>query len=201
MIDSTGRGVLTDWDLSHRAGEPHRGGERTGPTTFMALELLCREYSDGRMERQYHHDLEAFIWILPWVFLQFEGQRRTNRQLAPWETGDFEACRREKGGVSLSYSPANSWCSKWKGFATYLLSWIKMDKGATIFRSRRRRPIIAPAPADIFNTFCKMLYRRSDKYPAICDILRELVALPTFTSSHPPEQRPTTRSKKRAEPS
>ena len=72
MIDSTGRGVLNDWDLSHRAGEPHRGGERTGTTTFMALGLLCREYCDGRMERQYHHDLEGFIWILPWVFLQFE---------------------------------------------------------------------------------------------------------------------------------
>jgi len=180
MIDSTGRGVLNDCDLIHRAGEPHRGGERTGTATFMAMELLCDENRDGRMERQYHHDLEGLLWILPWVFLQFENSVRTNRRLADWETGDFAECNRQKSlllaGIMTSppmYSPTKSWRSEW-GFAAYLLSWVW---GGNIqrYQHRQTQAPIAPVPADIFNKFCEELHQLSQSmYPAIGDILREM---------------------------
>jgi len=89
----------------------------------MALELLCDKYKDGRMERQYHHDLEGFIWILPWVFLQFQDSVQINRQLAGWETGHFEKCHERKssllggGMTSPTYPPTESWRCEWKGFA------------------------------------------------------------------------------------
>ena len=144
----------------------------------------------GRVERQYYHDLEGFIWILPWVFLQFEGPRRTNRQLADWETSDFEACRKQKSDLCTSasrYSPTNSWRSEWKGFAVYILTWVGVENAQRFLHQQKGAPI-APAPADVFNAFCKVLHRCSGMYPAIGDILREMsVTLPTSSSSHPPE--------------
>ena len=133
----------------------------------------------GRVERQYYHDLEGFIWILPWVFLKFEGPRRTNRQLADWETSDFEACRKQKGDLCTSasrYSPTNSWRSEWKGFAVYILTWVGVENAQRFLHQQKGAPI-APALADVFNAFCKVL---------LGDILREMsVTLPTSSSSHP----------------
>ena len=74
----TGYGVLNDWDLCRirtDAGVQHRGSERTGTVPFMALDLLTPEYFDGSKLPLYRHDLEGLIWILPWVFLQFEGPK------------------------------------------------------------------------------------------------------------------------------
>ena len=80
---TTKRGVLNDWDLSydgHSGGDEGHvaGGERTGTLPFMALDLLSDEAWKGNVQRLYRHDLEGFIWILPWVFLQYEGSERTN---------------------------------------------------------------------------------------------------------------------------
>jgi hypothetical protein len=184
MIDSTGRGVLNDWDLSHRAGEPHHGGERTGTATFMALELLCGKYRDGRMECQYHHGLEGFIWILLWVVLQFKDSVRINRQLTGWETSDFAECNRQKShllhGIMTSppiYSPTESWHSEWD-LAAYLLIWV--EEGNIQRYKHQQKQTQAPAPADIFNEFCEELHQLSQSmYPAIGDILREMNAAPT----------------------
>jgi len=190
-----GRGVLNDWDLSHRAGEPHRGGERTGTATFIAMELLCDENKDGRMERQYHHDLEGLLWILPWVF-QFRDSVRINRQLAGWETGDFAECHEQKGifltniekspSKPSKYSPTESWCREWKGLAASLLLWVALGNLQRSWHRQQSGEPIIPPPADVFDQFCKELHRLSQSmYPAIGDILREMNVAPP-TSPIPP---------------
>ncbi|KAF8881296.1 hypothetical protein CPB84DRAFT_1687276 [Gymnopilus junonius] len=66
--EDNGRGILTDFDLSLLQWQPRVfGTDRTGNIPFMALALLTDRYWDGRLERSYHHGLESFIWILPYV--------------------------------------------------------------------------------------------------------------------------------------
>jgi len=81
MIDlSTRNGVLNDWDLSRQRvghGSTRNGAERTGTIPYMALDLLDPEALDGRVPRLYRHDLEGLVWILVWVFIQYEGRDRT----------------------------------------------------------------------------------------------------------------------------
>jgi len=86
---TTKRGVLNDWDLSYAccfgsdAGHVV-GGEKTGTLPFMVLDLLTEEAGKGNVQRLYRHDPKAFIWILPWVFLQFEGKELNIRALESW---------------------------------------------------------------------------------------------------------------------
>ncbi|KAF8881281.1 hypothetical protein CPB84DRAFT_1687298, partial [Gymnopilus junonius] len=66
--EETGCGVLTDFDLSLLQWEPRVfGTDRTGTIPFMALHLLQKGYWTGHEERYYHHELESFVWILPYV--------------------------------------------------------------------------------------------------------------------------------------
>ena len=60
------------------------GGERTGTLAFMALELLTDQAWNGNVRRLYRHDLEGFIWMLPWVFLQYEDSVLTIPVLEKW---------------------------------------------------------------------------------------------------------------------
>ncbi|TFK45081.1 hypothetical protein BDQ12DRAFT_593497, partial [Crucibulum laeve] len=68
-------GVLNGFDLAVlrdiNTGKPVTAdsGERYGTIPFMALELLSNKYYDGKLERQYRHDLESFIWVLTWLCL------------------------------------------------------------------------------------------------------------------------------------
>jgi hypothetical protein len=130
----TGHGVLNDWDLSRVRTKDgvveHRGGERTGTVPFMALDLLTPEYFMGCKPPLYRHDLEGFIWILPWVFLQFDGSKFTTTQLR-WGTGNYEVCRQEKlKMLNLSafntYIPFRSWWDEW-ALAKCLLSWLLLE--------------------------------------------------------------------------
>ncbi|KAF9461562.1 hypothetical protein BDZ94DRAFT_1136602, partial [Collybia nuda] len=62
------KGVLADFDLAAFWDTPDkRGGERTGTVPYMAIDLLGEEYSNGKKERLYRHDVEAFFWVLVWV--------------------------------------------------------------------------------------------------------------------------------------
>ena len=93
MVDSQGRGILYDWDLCHVRHRKHHQ-ERTGTIPFMALDLLTQRYWNGQIQRLYWHDLEAFIWILPWVFLQYDGQKLSDKpEFACWNSGDYDYVR------------------------------------------------------------------------------------------------------------
>ncbi|KAF8898272.1 hypothetical protein CPB84DRAFT_1780781 [Gymnopilus junonius] len=96
--EETGCGVLTDFDLSLLQWEPRVfGTDRTGTIPFMALDLLKEQYWDGRRERYYHHELESFIWILPYVFLQYQdGKRVKGVDVNAWITSNYTNCLKEK---------------------------------------------------------------------------------------------------------
>ncbi|KAI0320236.1 hypothetical protein OF83DRAFT_1040642, partial [Amylostereum chailletii] len=57
-INGVYRGVLNDWDLATVEGlSSHYGMERTGTLPFMAIELLCIQYWEGKIRRLYRHDM------------------------------------------------------------------------------------------------------------------------------------------------
>ena len=92
-------GVLTDFDLSIIAWRTRvLGTDRTGTIPFMALELLRKAYWDGKVIRRYHHELEAFIWMLPFVFLAYDnGKLDPNNQFIKyWITSDYLTCGEKK---------------------------------------------------------------------------------------------------------
>jgi len=94
MIEpATKRGVFNYWDrirIRTETGVEHLGGQRTGTIPFMAMDFP--EYFEGSKPSLYRHDLDGFIWILPWVFLQFNGPKFEIAQLH-WGTGDYLLCR------------------------------------------------------------------------------------------------------------
>jgi len=84
-------GVLNDYDLSSLANAlGPRGNERTGTVPFMALDLLTERGQRGQVEHLYRHDLESFIWVLPWVVLRYRDGKllTTGRPLDEWATKD-----------------------------------------------------------------------------------------------------------------
>ena len=91
-------GVLCDYDLSISRQRPRvPGTDRTGTIPFMAVELLTKEYWNGSIERLYRHELEAFIWILPFVFLRYQnGKSQRGTLVDQWMTSDYIACYKEK---------------------------------------------------------------------------------------------------------
>jgi len=181
MINPTTKcGVLNDWDLSYISGGTGRvvGGERTGTLPFMALDLLTDEGWKGNVQRLYHHDLEGFIWILPWVFLQFEGSERTNCQLASWETGDFEQCAEKKRGLFSKLRGKNiatvEWTAEWQ-FAVQLLYWLQ-EEAALRGRARKVPPLLSPK--DVFNRFYDALCEAQQCYPPLEKLVHELKLTP-----------------------
>lgn len=95
----TRRGVLTDFDLSILQWEDRVPGcDRTGTVPFMALELLQEEYWSGDIVRYYHHELEAFIWCLPFMCLGgFVTNSERHKVIADWVVASPEECRGRKG--------------------------------------------------------------------------------------------------------
>ncbi|KDR79225.1 hypothetical protein GALMADRAFT_1228876 [Galerina marginata CBS 339.88] len=94
----TQSGVLSDFDLSILQWEPRVvGTERTGTVPFMAIELLTKDYWEGKIPRYYHHELESFIWILVYVSLLYNDEiRQSNSGVNTWRTADYIACARNK---------------------------------------------------------------------------------------------------------
>ncbi|TFY57703.1 hypothetical protein EVG20_g8436 [Dentipellis fragilis] len=141
---TTHSGVTSDWDLAHVEGHSQDNRRhRTGTLPFMALELLCDEYWDGKIERSYHHDLEALIWMLPWAFLRFEyGQEIKGAPLGKWKTTDYNDCDAYKRAFLRTcaypgrYSPTVSYKDEWM-LACSLLFWLSDQAWA---RDRAFRP-------------------------------------------------------------
>jgi hypothetical protein len=183
MINPTTKcGVLNDWDLSYYRPFPDGngqvvGGERTGTLPFMALDLLTDKAWKGNVQRLYRHDLEGFIWILPWVFLQFEGTKRINCRLAGWETGDFRKCTMEKRGLFSELDeksiPTAEWTAEWE-LAVQLLYWLQVEEG--LRGLDRKAPLLSPK--DVFNRFYDVLCKAQQCYPPLEKLMHELKLTP-----------------------
>jgi hypothetical protein len=92
-------GVLNDYDLSSLAtAQSPLGNERTGTVPFMTLDLLTKEGQRGEVKHLYRHDLESFMWVLPWVFLRYkDGELLTSgRPFDEWATKDAETVGEKK---------------------------------------------------------------------------------------------------------
>lgn len=104
MYDSEKKcGVLMDYDLAILRWKPRiPGSDRTGTIPFMALDLLSKDYWDGQITRRHHHELESFIWILPYVFLLYDGGRRySNEHVDGWVTSSYKRCRQLKADFCI----------------------------------------------------------------------------------------------------
>jgi len=174
---STKRGVLNDWDLSYDSNsgddEGHVGGERTGTLPFMALDLLTDQAWNGNVQRLYRHDLEGFIWVLPWVFLQFEDSVLTIPTLEKWQSGDYAECARAKRGLFSELQSKDiateSWKAEWELTAS-LLYWLLIEEGLRGHHSE------APplSPKDVFNKFYDGLCIARRRYEPLEKLMHEL---------------------------
>ena len=89
-------GVLTDFDCASLTRLP--GTDRTGTIPFMDLELLRDQYWKGNITRRYHHDLEAFICMLLFVFLAYDDEKFDPHasSVKDWMTSGHNTCRESK---------------------------------------------------------------------------------------------------------
>ncbi|KAL6307009.1 hypothetical protein BKA93DRAFT_131991 [Sparassis latifolia] len=127
----TKRGVLNDFDLTViREGSEERkptGKECTGTVPFMALDLLMPDYYSGKITRLYRHDLESFVWVLPFVLLRNYSTDQ-DTQLNTWCTSDYNQCRKEKLDfliTNLYNAGALRACEAvWKGIGLGGFNWL-----------------------------------------------------------------------------
>ncbi|KDQ61749.1 hypothetical protein JAAARDRAFT_204193 [Jaapia argillacea MUCL 33604] len=125
----TKTGVLNDYELPVLK-KKNQDGSITGTEyidaiPFMALDLLTKEFFEGKTRRIYRHDVESFIWILPWLFLR--GRSSQAEELNQWATSDFDGCQAHKRtfldiyGRFVAYPGANKrpWMAAFR-----LLGWL-----------------------------------------------------------------------------
>jgi len=117
-------GVLIDHDLSRNPRHGVPGRDRTGAIPFRALALLSREYWHGNIERQYRHELEAFIWILPFVFLLYRnGESQQGTLVDPWMTPNYTDCIEKKS--SFRFRALHS--ARWQCESSFVDHWILVE--------------------------------------------------------------------------
>lgn len=190
-------GVLNDWDLSlipdaegqYRQEEMIR--ERAGIVPFMALETLTADFWNGTMKREYYHELESFIWILPWVFLQHHEKDTaplSSYGLHHWSTSAYENARQGKlifldkiAGRKETFVPADRYKREWK-LAVELLVWIAMRRAAdiaNISHARRGKPVPAPpTDKDILGEFWdEVMYVIGDTTDGYFDFIRPFMQM------------------------
>jgi len=178
---TTKRGVLNDWDLSYdrsSGSDKERAveGERTGTLPFMVLDLLTDEAWKGIMQRLYRHDLEGFIWILPWVFLQFQGSVLTIDALEQWHTDDYAECARAKRNLIAELDESEdiatmSWKAEWE-LATSLILWLQREAANRSHRRKRKPPPLPPK--NVFNSFYDALCDAQEYYEPLKNVMQEL---------------------------
>ena len=99
MADEGKRSFLIDWELATMFGKSnHDGSSRPKTMPFIALELFHNKYWEGKIHRQYHHDLEGFLWIVPFACLRYEHSDLIERPPIHnlWNTGDYSSSRVSK---------------------------------------------------------------------------------------------------------
>ena len=177
---------MNDWDLSHRTGENHDSGERTGTLPFMALDLLDEKAVAGEKKRLYRHDLEGLIWILPWVFLQYENGRLLHPALLAWCTGDHATCLAHKSHFLRTIpdvEPLPFWSTEWD-MAYAALEWIRNryqaqeERAFSNKRSHTSEPFPEPHPKDVYHSFLGQLSNAWVEYPRLEELMRELEMVP-----------------------
>ena len=95
-------GVLIDYDLSISRQQP---GTDTGSIPFMAVELLTDQYWNGGIVRLYRHEFEAFLWILPFVFLRYQnGKPQPGTPVDKWMTSNNITCAEKKSHFWLVWN-------------------------------------------------------------------------------------------------
>jgi serine/threonine protein kinase len=118
-LDGRYIGVLNDFDLSSTRDSPS-GQERTGTVPFMAIELLTKEATEGKVKHLYRHDAESFLWVLTWVSLRYKNGHllRKGRPLDEWLKVDINTCREKKNDFlntgRYSIRPSRSHKRSWK---------------------------------------------------------------------------------------
>ncbi|KAI0313815.1 hypothetical protein OF83DRAFT_1285953 [Amylostereum chailletii] len=150
-INGVYHGVLNDWDLATILGLSTPWGlERTGTLPFMAIHLLCKEFWEGKLVRLYRHELEGYIWKLPWIFLQYgeDRKRRDHSEINAWLTHDLTQLARNKLAFASNASrphdvtPLTPWTALW----SIVRGLMTLVRNAT---NTRPRPFAPPSATEI----------------------------------------------------
>ena len=96
------------------------GSNRIGTIPFMALDLLLEKYGE-EVPRCYYHELEAFIWMLPFVFLAYDNGKLDPKNLfiKSWITSDYITCGEKKLAFVAPERLANALSSVDSAFKNY----------------------------------------------------------------------------------
>jgi hypothetical protein len=137
--------VLSDYDLSiFRENQRSPKTDRTGTLPFMAMGLLNDAYWRGDIAPIYRHELEALIWILPFVFLRYQDHKSQPRTLVEyWMTSSYKNCARHKARFSNPELVAGNeqlcqpdYIDHWL-LPEYLLLWL--NRLGTLLHARHRK--------------------------------------------------------------
>lgn len=142
-------GVLNDFDLARiRDGRESSatGTERTGTVPFMALDLLTQEGFRGDVPRLYRHDLESFIWVLPYQLLYGLNSAQDD-MLRKWDTADYDQCLAQKHSFLFepNYQPRPGYEAVWKEVGLPAVWWLRQHISAV--SEQRRNPVSAETQA------------------------------------------------------
>ncbi|GLB44606.1 hypothetical protein LshimejAT787_1702330 [Lyophyllum shimeji] len=168
-------GVLADYDLSVFRHLPRvLGTDRTGTIPFMALDLLRAEYWNGKLERKFYHELEAFIWILVFVFLRYQdGRARKDTLVERWMTADYNACREAKFSLmdfnimnAAETQVQNDFRNEWP-LASTLLPWALDAHNRRVQKLRRPGVVVSTDFADVWEDFLAQLKFSAAESPGL----------------------------------
>ncbi|RPD62149.1 hypothetical protein L226DRAFT_560773 [Lentinus tigrinus ALCF2SS1-7] len=191
MVNGTYRGVLNDWDLAHVRGKSKGdGSERIGTRVFMAIDLLCAKGSDP-VERRYRHDLEAFVWILVWVFLTYDRDnvahkvRTTSRWMSPSVGEVVDAKQLFLLGIDrCNPQPQEKWKGHWG--LVRLMRHMFAELVLTPEMQRTHRQAVSPEPSDE-DVYVAFWAKVDEHYMSLGDEgLQELIATRKYPGLLPP---------------
>jgi len=173
-------GVLSDFDLSISRRNPRvPGTDRTGTIPFMAIALLSDRYWNGR---KYRHELEAFIWVLPFVFLRYQdGKSQRGTPVDGWMTDNYHACAQEKSGFRtrpnlrrMKRLCQSDFKDHWH-LATSLLFWLRNYDQSTRDRQFQGKTDDSNVLASIWPAFVQQMKIVVERYPNELGYLDEVV--------------------------
>ncbi|RDB27951.1 hypothetical protein Hypma_002292 [Hypsizygus marmoreus] len=174
-----GCGFLMDYDLSISSTSVR---DRKGTIPLMALELLHKKYWAGTFKRLYHHELEAFIWILPFVFLRYQDKIPQAEELVTkWMTSDYTQCHKEKCSFSTSDRLLEAgtlvqpdFQNEWN-LVTFLITWILGEQERRGRAKLYGKPVVNPDMMYVWLEFTQQLRSVGSAFPLQLAYIGELV--------------------------